>query len=224
MQLYTTFDGVASTAMFSAIVAVIGEDVSLGPVIYKAVFRSVGACIGGMCGFVMLYFPSSVFPNHKTACLLIIPAVFVSGVQYLVKGGNEYLTLLIKNNKANHLIIQLQAAFGVVYMGSWHTPDNAIVVASLRTFAIFCGCMILLFVSFLVLPDTSLHTSATEIDACLVAVGDLLIVACDDRKNGVHLPPYNHKGKVFGLDVTAGPVDPHMKLLDLIDTKITRGM
>jgi hypothetical protein len=216
------FDNVASVVLFSSIIAITGEDVSLGPVLFKSIFRTVGVCIGGCSGFILLLFPTAVFPNSKTACLLVIPCVFVSTVQYICNGGSTYITALLKKNKAKYLTVQMQIGFGTVYFGSWDAPTDGLSIAIVRTGAIFLGVILLLISSLVVYPDTSLHASASELCVCLETCGQLLISSCKNRVGGVALPPYNHKARVFGWDVSEAPIDAHMKCLQTIDDKTAR--
>ena len=213
-------DNVAAVGLFSTIIVVIGEDISLGPVIYKSLFRSSGVLIGGVSGLLLLYFPSKLFPSDP--CLIIIPIAFVGLVQILTKGGSSTITAFIKKKKASHLVIQLQIAFGVVYIGSWNNPQNGLKAGINRTVAILLGCTILLLTSFIIYPVTSLYASAEELCICLRTSSKLLHITCKDRCDGITLPPYNHKARIFGWDITDIEPDPHMTLLDKLDAKLAR--
>eukprot|EP00602_Paraphysomonas_sp_CaronLab_P000609 CAMPEP_0185022384 /NCGR_PEP_ID=MMETSP1103-20130426/5105_1 /TAXON_ID=36769 /ORGANISM="Paraphysomonas bandaiensis, Strain Caron Lab Isolate" /LENGTH=550 /DNA_ID=CAMNT_0027554431 /DNA_START=131 /DNA_END=1783 /DNA_ORIENTATION=+ len=218
-HLSDKFDSVATVALFSCIIAVTGEDISLGPVIYKSIYRSLGVCLGGLCGFVLLCIPVYLLPNYKGECLLVIPTVFVAAVQWFTKGGSAYLTSLIKRRKAGHLVLQVQMAFGVIYLGSWEQPSNGLIKALWRTIAILIAAISLLLATLLALPQTSMHASAQDLSACLHSVGAWMDAVCRQRAIGETLPRYDHRGKVFGAMST---IDPHMEMLDSIDAKITR--
>ena len=223
LKLYfqSYFDSVAAVALFSCIIAVVGEDQSLGPVLSKSLFRLIGVFIGGLLGYLFLYLPIVLFPNSKVECLLLIPAFFCGGIQWITKGGIPSLTKLIGKKKATHLLIQLQVAFGIVYVGSWDALNRGLLVAACRTFAIMYGCIALLLASLISYPQTSLNVSNIEIAICLRSVGKLFVAICHDRINCTEMNPYDHRGKVFS---TLKSPDEHMKLIDTIDSKVTRGI
>lgn len=215
----TNFDAVASVGLFSCICAVVGEDTSLGPVIYKSFYRSVGVCFGGICGYILLFIPILLFPDTKNICLIFVPTMFITLVQWISKGGNSYITKALKKHKAGHIIIQLQVAFGVVYVGSWDVPKNALGVAIFRTSAILVGCISLLLASLIAYPQTSLNAISFELATCLRTLGKLITTVTHDRACGVALAPYDHRGKVFDTAL----LDDHIVMLDSVDSKLSRG-
>jgi hypothetical protein len=215
-----SFDSVAAIGLYSCIIAVAGEDVSLGPVVHKAINRSIGVLLGGFLGYVLLFFPIVLFPNHKGSCLLILPTLFVAFTQWSTKGGWEKVSSIVKSSKASHMIIQMQVAFGVVYIGAWDAIEAEIDVAILRTIAIVLGCIILIFSTFSVYPQTSMRTATTEVIGSLKASSELASVICSDCRSGIVLPPFDHISKIF-LEKSS---DKHIKLLDTIDMKISRGI
>lgn len=131
-------DKVACVALFSCIISVTGEDESMGPVIYKLMFRSLGVLVGGLSGYLLLYFPTLLLPNYKGICLLVIPAVYITTIQYLAK-WNPFFSGVIKRYKAGHLLLQLQMAFGVIYVGSWDDRTHGFQVAITRICAVWVG-------------------------------------------------------------------------------------
>lgn len=217
----SSFDSVAAVALYSCIIAISGEDQSLGPVISKSLFRLIGVFIGGIFGYLFLYIPTTILPNAKIPCLLLIPSIFCGLIQWISKGGIPKLSKLISNKKASHLLIQLQVAFGIVYVGSWDALERGLLVAACRTCAIMYGCIVLLFASLISYPQTSMNVSNMEIATCLRSVGKLFVAICHDRIQCTEMNPYDHRGKVFA---TLQSPDDHMKLLDIIDSKITRGI
>ena len=212
-----SFDSVAAVGLFSCIIAVAGEDTSLGPVIYKSACRAVGACLGGICGYALLYIPLRVMSSNRKLALIIVPTTFVALVQWLTKGGSDWLTALVKKKKIGHLVIQLQVAFGAVFVGSWSAPEDALMVSAGRTLGILYGCVTLLFAAMVAFPQTSLHASCEQLSACLRASGGLLEALCRDRIEGRSMDPYDHSKRSF---VT----DEHVTLLQKLDTKLTRGI
>lgn len=217
----SNYDSVASVALFGCIIAVTGEDQSLGPVISKSLFRILGVSIGGIFGYLFLYLPTHLFQSSKVECLLIIPAIFCAWIQWLTKGGMPSLTKLIKAKKATHLLIQIQVAFGIVYVGSWDALDRGLLVALCRTCAILYGCLALLVASLISYPKTSMNVCCVEIATCFRSVGQLFLAICNDRVEGVGLGPYDHRGKVLA---TLTSPDDHMKIIEAIDAKLTRGI
>lgn len=216
----SNFDSVAAVALYSCIIAVTGEDQSLGPVLSKSLFRFIGVFIGGIFGYLFLYIPTTLLPNTKVICLLLIPSLFCGTIQWISKGGIPKLSKLISNKKATHLLIQLQVAFGIVYVGSWDALDRGLLVAACRTCAIMYGCIALLLASLISYPQTSMNVSNMETAACLRNVGKLFVAICHDRIQCMEMNPYDHRGKVFA---TLKSPDDHMKLIDTIDSKVTRG-
>ena len=212
-------DNVAAVGLFSCIIAVAGEDISMGPIIHKALQRSIGVCIGGLCGYILLFIPAVLLPNAPEACLLVIPSTFSFIIQWLTKGGWEYGTAFLKKRKAGHMIIQLQIAFGVVYVGSWKSSTVQADTAVIRTLAILVGCFVLFLASLISFPQTSLQVSCAELAASLKSSGKLVVTVCSDKTHGISLQPYDHLGKV---KEEIKP-DDHVKLLDSIDTKLLRG-
>lgn len=230
-SINTNFDNVAAVGLFSAVVVIIGEDVTLGPVIFKSIFRLFGVFLGGTIAYLLLLFTQNVLLSKslKDISFFIFPCVYITIIQYLTKGGNEYITLLIKKNKGTHFLLQLQVGFGTVYFGYFNhirnndsNSLNSLYIALIRTFAIFTGCALLLIVSMLVLPQTSLYASAIELDICFKTSSELLITSCENRRNGTKLSPYNHKALVFGWNVNDIPIDSHTKCLKILDDKTSR--
>lgn len=214
------YDPIAAVAMYSSIIAVTGEDQSIGPVISKSLFRILGVLIGGIFGYLFLYLPTNLFPQQKVECLLILPAMFCGLIQWMTKGGVPSLTSLIKMKKATHLLIQIQVAFGIIYIGSWDALEHGFEVAICRTCAIMFGCIILLLASLISYPQTSMNVCNLEIALCLRSVGKLFVAICNDRVECVEMGPYDHRGKIFATLISP---DDHMKMIDVIDTKLTRG-
>jgi hypothetical protein len=214
------FDGVGSVGMFSTIMAVAAEDVSIGPIIHKSMMRTGGVCLGGLAGYIMLYFPVVLLPHAKSECLAIILPFFVFTVQYLTKGGWPRLTTFLKTNKGGHSIIQFQIAFGTIFIGAWYTDEMNIMVAIVRTLAIVYGCFCLLIAALVSFPQTSLHASCSELSHCIKTCGKLFVTVCSDRTKGVNLEPYDHVAKGF----KAQKADDHIKLMDSIETKLARGL
>ena len=212
-----SFDSVAAVGLFSCIIAVTGEDTSLGPVIYKSACRGAGACLGGICGYALLFIPLRVMSANRKLALIIVPTVFVAMVQWLTKGGSERLTVFVKNKKLGHLIIQLQVAFGAVFVGSWSAPEDALMLSAGRTVGILYGCVTLLFAAVVAFPQTSLHASCEQLSASLRASGGLLEALCRDRIEGRSMDPYDHSKREF---VT----DEHVALLGKLDTMLARGV
>jgi hypothetical protein len=217
----SNYDSVASVALFSCIIAVTGEDQSLGPVISKSLFRILGVFIGGICGYIFLYLPTNLFSKSKIECLLLIPAIFCGFIQWITKGGMPSLTKLIKTKKATHLLIQIQVAFGIIYVGSWDALDRGFLIAACRTCAILYGCVALLIASLISYPQTSMHVCNIEIATCLRSVGKLFVAICNDRVECVGLGPYDHRGKIFAKMYSP---DDHMKIIEAIDVKLARGL
>jgi hypothetical protein len=218
--LETIFDPVAATALFSCIIAVTGEDISLGPVILKTIYRSIGVVIGGISGYLLLFFPRLLFPNDKEVCLFLVPLLFIVIVQWLTTGGWLNLTTRLEKNKANHCVIQLQVGFGLVYIGSWDSPDGGFDVAVGRMGGILAGGIAVLLGAYLAFPDTSIHVSSSKLSASLKTAGKLLVALCKDRVSGVEMAPYDYRGKVFASLKTP---DDHMELIDTMDKNIARG-
>jgi hypothetical protein len=213
------FDGVGAVGLFSTIMAVAAEDVSIGPIIHKSMMRSAGVCLGGLLGYICLYFPVVILTSAREACLVIILTAVVSLTQYATKGGWPRLSALIKQRKGGHMVIQFQIAFGTIFIGAWHGSEVSVMVAVTRTLAIVYGCMCLLAASLIALPQTSLMASCSELASCLRTGGKLAVTVCSDRTNGVLLEPYDHLAKGF----SALKTDDHMKLMDSIDIKLSRG-
>jgi hypothetical protein len=216
----SNYDSVASVALFGCIIAVTGEDQSLGPVISKSLFRILGVFIGGVLGYLFLYLPTNLFSNSKVECLLLIPAMFCGFIQWITKGGMPSLAKLIKTKKATHLLIQIQVAFGIVYVGSWDALDRGLLVAICRTCAILYGCVALLIASLVSYPKTSMNVCSVELASCLRSVGQLFVAICKDRVECIGLGPYDHRGKIFATLISP---DDHMKIIETIDVKLTRG-
>lgn len=223
MQRYldTVFDPVAATALFSCIIAVTGEDVSLGPVILKTVYRSIGVVIGGISGYLLLYIPMVLFPEDKEVCLFLVPLFFIVSVQWITTGGWRALTAHIEKNKGNHCVIQLQVGFGLVYVGSWDSPDGGFNVAFGRMGGILAGGVAVLVGAYFAFPDTSIHVSSSKLSASMKTAGKLLVALCKDRVSGVNMAPYDYRGKVFASLKTP---DDHMTLIDTMDKNIARGV
>jgi hypothetical protein len=216
----SSFDSVAAVALFSCIIAVAGEDQSLGPVVAKAIQRVCGACLGGFLGYIMLNIPMNLPSEYRDACLVLIPSFFCGFVQWSTKGGIDKLSKFIKANKLTHLLIQLQVGFGVVYVGSWSALTNGLMVAICRTLAIVFGIFSLLLGSIIAFPQTSLQASSADLAISLKTLGKLIVALCHDRVTGIELPPFDHRGRIFA---TLKTPDEHMKLLDTIETKFARG-
>ena len=118
------------------------------------------------------------------------------------------------------MIIQLQIAFGVVYIGSWQDSSASPSVAIIRTLAILYGCLAIFLSSMIAIPLTSLNVSAMELSECLRSVGKLAVSVCNDKTHGVMLLPYDHRAKA---QATAPTSDEHTKFMDAIDGKLNRG-
>jgi hypothetical protein len=214
------FDSVAAVGLFSCIIAVTGEDTSLAPIIYKSICRSTGALIGGACGFLLLFIPMKLFPSNKKLALIIVPTIFVAFVQWLTQGGSVGLTKFVKEKKINHLVIQLQVAFGAVFVGSWNYPTgDALMTSVCRTAGILYGCVALLIAAVVAYPQTSLHASCASLAESLRAAGQLLETISRDRVEGRAMDPYNHAR----LPVVRTVEDEHATLLQKIETNLTRG-
>ena len=222
MQKYMSsyFDSVAATALFSCIISITGEDISLGPVILKGLYRSLGVVMGGTCGFILLYVPSILLPLRREICLFLIPVSFIALVQWLTTGGSSVLTELIAKRKAKHCIIQLQIGFGLVYVGSWNSPQHGFDVAIGRTSGILVGSIAVLLGACIAFPSTSMHVSSDKLASTLKTAGGLLTALCKDRVSGVQMAPYDYRGRVFA---TLKAPDDHMVLLDKMDKDISRG-
>jgi hypothetical protein len=219
-HISTSFDKIAAVSLFTAIVAVAGEDVSLGPVIHKAANRISGVCVGGFLGFVCLFFPALVFPDHKQVCLVVVPTLYVGLVQWATKGGWQRVSNTVKSRKGGHFVIQLQAAFGVVYIGSWDATEVEFIVAASRTVAITVGCVSLFLASLLAYPKTSLQVSGAELASVVKDYGVLGKTIFNGVAEGVQLQPMDHVSKHF--DPAAKSTDPHVALLLKMDNALAR--
>ena len=212
----SSFDSVAAVGLFSCIIAVTGEDTSLGPVIYKSICRSVGALIGGMCGYGLLLVPMTILPSNRKVALILVPTLFVASIQWVTKGGSIRLTKFVKEKKIGHLIIQLQVAFGAVFVGSWNFPDDALMTSACRTLGILYGSASLFIAAVIAFPQTSMHACCETLTECLDTQGRLAEIICRDRIEGRIMDPYDHYKKNF-------IEDEHASLLAKIETMLTRG-
>lgn len=213
-------DKVACVALFSCIISVTGEDESLGPVLYKLLFRSCGVLVGGLSGYLLLYFPTYLLPHHKGVCLLVIPVAYITIVQYFAK-WNKFFSGIIKRYKANHLLLQLQMAFGVIYVGSWDDRSHGFQVAVTRICAIWVGSVSLLVASLLVFPQTSLHLSVVELCECMHLTGKLVRLLCQNKIDGQVALSYDYS--IHTATVAATAFDEQSQLLDKIEIKLNRG-
>lgn len=213
-------DKVACVALFSCIISVTGEDESMGPVLYKLMFRSLGVLVGGLSGYLLLYFPTYLLPHHKGVCLLVIPVLYITMCQYLAK-RNAFFSGVIKRYKAGHLLLQLQMAFGVIYVGSWDDRTHGFQVAITRICAVWVGSVSLLIASLLVFPQTSLHLSVVELCECMQLTGKLVRLLCQLKTDGQVSVPYDYS--MLTSPTTALPFDEQSQLLEKIETKLNRG-
>jgi hypothetical protein len=212
------FDGIGAVSLFTAIIAVAPEDMSLGPIIHKSLFRVVGVCLGGLMGYILLFFPIVLVHHSREACLIVIITTYIFFAQYATRGGWSLVSSFVKDKRAAHMTLQFQLAFGAVFIGGWNSDQNSVLVSSIRTLSIVYGCVCVLLSSLITLPQTSLHASCSELASSLRAGGQLTVLVCSDRANGVRLDPYDHLARGF----SSMKPDGHIELMDTIDTKLAR--
>jgi hypothetical protein len=212
------FDGVGAVSLFTTVIAVAQEDVSLGPIIHKSVLRVIGVCMGGLLGFLLLYFPVVFLKDGREVCLVLLLTVYVFMAQYSTRGGWPKVAAYLKERKAAHMTLQFQLAFGTVFIGGWTADKNSVATCLIRTMAIVYGCFCVLLASLVTMPQTSLFASCTELAQSLRAGGKLAVMVCNDRTKGVLLEPYDHLARGFA----ALKPDDHIALMDILDTKLTR--
>lgn len=229
MELYKSnnFDVVAAVVLFNCIIVVSGEDASIGPVVYKSFYRSCGVCFGGFCGYMLLYIPRFVLPNHKELCLFLIPSLYVGSIQYLTNDGSglTWITQFIKRNKAKHFILQLQVSFGVIYVGSWNTAANEadfneFYLACYRTSAVLIGVLSLLLASIIAFPITSFHVVSNDVSTNLTSTGELFESLVHGRISGIKLTRFNHKSKAHQVMTQQ---DKHMNWLEKMESSRIHG-